>query len=259
MHDEDAIMADTDDTKFYVYEHWRSDINVPFYVGKGHGSRSSDMLNGRNSTHVAMRSQLAALGVSIQIRIVANRLSEEAAFAMERERIAYWRDAGFGLVNLSCGGEGCSGYKHTPEAIAKTVAFHTGRKRSAETRARIAARAAGRKVNTAVIEMLASINRGKKRYFTEEHKANIGAASKGRPMPPHVKEALRLSHVGKPRIQTAETRAKLSAAKKGKKLGPMSAAHRAAISAGNKGKRKSPEGRANIAMAARRRHAKKAE
>jgi hypothetical protein len=33
---------------FYVYEHWRSDTNLPFYVGKGKGSRATDMANGSN-------------------------------------------------------------------------------------------------------------------------------------------------------------------------------------------------------------------
>lgn len=243
-------------TIFTVYEHWRPDTGRCFYIGKGRGARHEDMVNGRNDRHHAVQKALAMSGLRPSIVVIARNLSEADAFLLERARISFWKSEGHELANLSCGGEGCSGYKHTPEAIAKTVAFHTGRKRSAETRAKIAAKATGRKADPARIEMLASLNRGRKRQFTEEHKANIGAAGEGRPMPPHVKEALRLSHVGKPRVQTAETRAKLSAARKGKKMGPMSAAHRAAISAGNKGKSKSALGRANMAAAARRRHAK---
>lgn len=249
MHLQDATMAKSKDTKFYVYEHWRTDTNRPFYVGKGQGARSTDMYNGRNRLHKIIQDQVATAGARIEVKMIAKQISEDDAFALEREKIAFWRSAGMELANLSKGGEGASGYKHTPEAIAKCMAFHTGRKRSPETRERIAAKARGRKPNSAVIEMLASINRGRKRIFSAEHRAKISANSKGRKMLPHVMEALRASHLGKSRTQTPETRAKISAARTGRKFGPLSESHRAAISAGNKGKPKSSEHRAKLSAA----------
>lgn len=214
------------------------------------------MRNGRNHLHRLVREQLLEIGSEVETKIVGENLHEDAAFRLERETIAFWRGAGISLANLSKGGEGASGYKHTPEAIAKTVSFHTGRKRSSETRARIAEKARDRKVDPARIEAMAVVNRGKKRVFTREHKDKIGAASRGRKMPSHVAKALRDSHLGKPRIQTPETRAKMSAARKGRKFGPLTESHKAAISAGNKGKKKTPEHRAKISEA-RRRCAKK--
>lgn len=243
-------------TKFYVYEHWRTDKNVPFYVGKGYGNRAKN-LDVRGNAHKAIREELAALGLEIEIRFVSENMIEKDAFALEKEKIADWRAKGMPLVNLCSGGQGCSGYKHTPEAISKTVAFHTGKKRSAETRKKISDQVRSREVNHAVIEMLASINRGKKRTFTEEHKAKIGVASKGRKMPSHVMEALKQSR--KPRIQTQATKDKISVSNKGRKHPPISDAHKAAISAASKGRKFSSEVRAKMAAAAKLREQSKRE
>ena len=35
---------------FYVYEHWRPDLNVPFYVGKGKNGRAKVMHGGAEMT-----------------------------------------------------------------------------------------------------------------------------------------------------------------------------------------------------------------
>lgn len=170
------------DPKFYVYEHWRPDTGVIFYVGKGHGDRAYATKN-RNKRHSEIITSLRIAGFTVQVRIVVNGLTEKAAFDAERELIANWRSLGAKLVNLTSGGQGLSGFrlseetkkklsdankgkpsvfkgrKHkpetiatisrkvkergpqlqlqTPEALAKIVAFHTGRKRSAETCAKI--------------------------------------------------------------------------------------------------------------------------
>ncbi len=164
--------------KFYVYEHWRPDTGVIFYVGKGHGKRAYTLKN-RNRKHAEITDSLAAAGFALEVKIVANNLDEETAFSMERQLIANWRSIGAQLVNLTSGGQGASGIfmsketrrklseankgklaafkgrRHTPETIAilsqkakergpqlqlqtpeaqaKAVAFHTGRKRSPQT------------------------------------------------------------------------------------------------------------------------------
>jgi hypothetical protein len=252
-----GVMEKNADNKFYVYEHWRSDTNVPFYVGKGRGSRSHTMHSQRNKLHMAIQEELKNIGATIEVRFVEREIDEETAFNGERSRIAFWRGQGVVLANLSIGGEGASGYKHTPDAIARTVAFHTGRKRSPETRARISAKAKGRKVSAERIEKMAIANRGKKRVFSAEHLAKISAASKGRKMPTHVMEALRTANANRSGWKhTPEAIAKMSAARKGKKSGPLSDAHRAAISAGNIGKPKSAAHCAAIAEGALHRRKK---
>jgi hypothetical protein len=43
--------------------------------------------------------------------MVEGGMTEEAAFVLEKERIAFWRSVGIALVNKTDGGEGPSGWK----------------------------------------------------------------------------------------------------------------------------------------------------
>ena len=94
--------------KFYVYEHWRTDRDECFYVGKGMGSRAYKM-NCRNRHHKAIQAKVIREGCAIEVRIVASALTEEEAFTLEIERIAFWRSKNIDLANLTNGGEGSSG------------------------------------------------------------------------------------------------------------------------------------------------------
>lgn len=109
-------------------------------------------------------------------------------------RIGTKRPRGY---NLTDGGDGVVG--RTPEVIAKIVAFHTGRKRSDETRRRISVAMAGKQNRLGAI-----ISDEQKRKqsesmtgfrHTDEAKAKIGAAKKGKP-------------------KTSEQKAKMSEARK---------------------------------------------
>jgi hypothetical protein len=74
--------------KFYVYEHWRPDRGECFYVGKGQGRRAYDMRRGRNRWHKFLQAKLSALGTAIEIKIIAEGLTEEEAFAKEKHNEA---------------------------------------------------------------------------------------------------------------------------------------------------------------------------
>lgn len=95
-------------TKFYVYEHWRLDRDECFYVGKGMKNRAYKMRD-RNARHRAIMAKLSREGSGMEVRMVATGLTEDEAFALEVERIAFWRAAGVGLANRTNGGEGTSG------------------------------------------------------------------------------------------------------------------------------------------------------
>ena len=56
---------------FYVYEHWRTDRDECFYVGKGHGRRAYDMKR-RNKYHQAIVSKILRTGFAVEIKIVAS-------------------------------------------------------------------------------------------------------------------------------------------------------------------------------------------
>ena len=93
---------------FYVYEHWRLDRDECFYVGKGMKNRAYKMRD-RNSHHRAIMAKLSREGSGMEVRMVATGLTEDEAFALEVERIAFWREAGADLANRTNGGEGVSG------------------------------------------------------------------------------------------------------------------------------------------------------
>ena len=102
----------TGSRNYYVYEHWRLDRDECFYVGKGNGGRAFSMKN-RNRHHQAIVSKLSRIGSAFEVRIVASGLSEEEAFSLERERIQFWRESGADLTNMTNGGEGVSGFRHS--------------------------------------------------------------------------------------------------------------------------------------------------
>ena len=107
-----------DERTFYVYEHWRPDLDMCFYVGKGRGIRANNMSR-RNAHHKAIQSKLAYMGMAVEVRMVATGISQDKAFCVEVERIKFWRDLGIKLANQSNGGDGNIGYAHTKEAKIK--------------------------------------------------------------------------------------------------------------------------------------------
>lgn len=210
--------------KFYIYEHWRSDTNVCFYVGKGSGDRVQK-ISRRNRHHKSIVEHLSRCGWFVEVRIVSHFLNEADALAAEVERIAFWRASGISLVNATDGGEGTSGFKHTDQSREKMSKARTGlpgrktmlgKKLSEEAKKKISIASKGR-VKTdeeranisrakkgskspfkglsrdrAVVEKIALSLRGRK--LSEEHKKKLCEARKNRPPP------------------SAETRVKLSAA-----------------------------------------------
>ncbi len=93
--------------KFYVYEHWRPDLDICFYVGKGHGSRKGS-INGKckNDGYKKVIRTLKKLGMCVEVRMVASGMENSDALKLEKERIAFWRERDVPITNRSNGGEG---------------------------------------------------------------------------------------------------------------------------------------------------------
>lgn len=115
-------------TDYLVYEHWRTDTNMPFYVGKGNArnGRAREIMR-RQKRHRNVVEKVLREGGEIIVKIVEENLPEESAFAFEKMKIAYWRAMGAILVNHTDGGDGVSGYRHTEEMRTHLSTTNKGR------------------------------------------------------------------------------------------------------------------------------------
>ena len=137
------------------------------------------------------------------------------------ERYCIWLfDSYHGGYNMTLGGEGCRGFKASPETRAKMSAAQKGRpgiSPSAETRAKIGAAHRGKVISPETRAKMSAAHLGQKR--SPETCARISAAKKGKPTKPHTEEAkakLRAVHLGQKR--SPETCARISASKRAKKM-----------------------------------------
>jgi hypothetical protein len=183
-------------TAFYVYEHIRRDTGAVFYVGKGHGSRHCSKRDRNQYWHNVVNK-----AGGFDHRVVCTDLSEDLIFLVEMEKIDQLKKLGVKLVNLTDGGEGRSGLKHSDHTKHLISQKRKGKshKHTPESIEKI------RQANTGVV-------------FSEERKQKIGQKAIGRKMPEHVKENLRL--VMKSFKQSEETKEHLRQVNIGRKHTP---------------------------------------
>lgn len=246
--------------KFCVYEHWRSDTNTCFYVGKGTIKRAHQVgPKTRNQHHARIVEKLKRTGFSYAVKLVDVSLFEKDAFALECERIKFWRDQGIKLTNMTNGGEGTCGHALSEEHKAKISARHLGKITSIETKEKMRVAQKGRsrpdllgkaKSPEAKAKMSSAQKGIPRGPMSEEHKRKLGEASKG-------------NNYALGNILSEETRAKMSASRKGKSRGPMSLEQKLKLSEALKGKKLSEESKARMSASLKdswaRRKAKLAE
>ena len=92
---------------YYVYQHKTADTNSIFYIGKGKGNRAFT----KSNRSQYWKNVVAKHG--LQIEFVVKDVDEELAFLVEAECIDQNKKCGIKLINMTDGGEGASGYKHT--------------------------------------------------------------------------------------------------------------------------------------------------
>lgn len=121
---------------YYVYALVRDrrdhrDGGLPFYIGKGRGSRYAKHLRrhvleakpSSGKSRVILRHK--ANGWKVTVELLAGNMTEDEAFAREVTEIAFWgrRDLGTGVLhNLTDGGEGASGRVIGPQELAARTA-----------------------------------------------------------------------------------------------------------------------------------------
>jgi hypothetical protein len=157
---------------YYVYAYLR-DNGTPYYIGKGQGDRAWQKHRYHN------------VPADDKILIIESNLTEEKAFLLERKYIKHYgrKDIGTGILrNMTDGGDGIMGHKHSEETKRKIAQARLGK----PTRL-------GKKMSEEQKEKLRQANLGK--IVSAETGRKISDAKKGKP--------------GKPRSE--ETRAKMKA------------------------------------------------
>jgi len=144
---------------FYTYAYLRED-GTPYYIGKGKGNRAYS----KHRKHIKIPTK-------DKILILKNNLTEEDAFKHEIYMISIFgrKDLGNGiLINLSNGGDGVSGYKHTEKTKYKMKIKALNRPSvSKETKEKISKTLKGRKKLPLSEEQKKKISETKKKNFRE--------------------------------------------------------------------------------------------
>ena len=94
---------------FYVYLHIREDDGLVFYVGKGKGKRAWERSMRNRHWHFVANKH------GFVVKVIDEKLSQDDAFALERYLIESYRSIGTGIVNVSDGGDGGTGKRHSDE------------------------------------------------------------------------------------------------------------------------------------------------
>jgi hypothetical protein len=112
--------------KYYTYELCSSENPyLPFYIGKGKEDRMYSheklALKGKCKNKYLYKKilKIKRNGYQVVYRKIGENLSEQDAFTIEKDMIAFNRSLGFKLCNHTNGGEGASGYINSEETKNK--------------------------------------------------------------------------------------------------------------------------------------------
>jgi hypothetical protein len=160
---------------YYIYRHIRLDTNQPFYIGKGHKDRAYSTRNRNPHWHNIVKLH------GYEVEIILENLTEDQALNKEVEFIKLYRDFGCKLANLTNGGEGQTGLRHTEQTKQKLS--QAGKGRSPPNK--------GKKASPEQVEA--------NRQRTLAYFANGGIhPMQGRKQSPESIERMRKSKLGKP-------------------------------------------------------------
>ena len=188
----------------YVYVLVDPRTSLPFYVGKGKDDRcnfhtiEAKYYTKRKSPKLNKIRKLTKLGLSPIVCKVEENVSDKQAIEFEMFLIAEMRSFGIQLTNMTDGGDGALGYKHTEEHKKYISSIHKGRVFSEDTKQKMRKPKSeeGRK-NIAKAKKLSSYRP------TEETKLKTSLALKGREISKEHREKIKVALAGnsKPKIE----------------------------------------------------------
>lgn len=175
-------------SEHFTYAHFKKSNDNIFYIGKGTKRRMRSVHSRSNY----WKSTVAKHGFIVEP--LAKWRTEHEAFEHEKFLIWCFRDMGINLVNITDGGDGVSGLRHSLEAKQKMSIARSGDRNHGYGKP--------------------SPNRGV--AMSEEQRQKISKANKGRKHTDEMKAKLSVALKG--RVVSDETKKKMSDARKGKKL-----------------------------------------
>ena len=159
-------------------------INGKTYIGKHEYTDESNPMGKYKGSGVLLHKAYKKYGIEnfVKDTIVVNIKDKETIDRLETKYIAYERTSnGNGVYNITDGGEGVSGYRHSEEAKTKISASLKGHGCSDETKAKIGAANKGHKHSDESKAKMSAVCKGKKhRPMSDEHRTKLSAAMKGR-------------------------------------------------------------------------------
>ena len=196
--------------QFYTYLHCKPD-GIPFYVGKGYGNRSHNLINSRNPHH---KNIVAKYGKENILVYVFECESEEQAFVDEITQIAHLKCEGFELVNMTDGGEGASGTNVTLETRNKMSIKSKLKWQDQEFKKRQSEAHKGKVSSQETCNKISAIKKAKNFKHSEETKLKISTSLTGKKLSEETCKKLSIARKGK--NKSTEWCEKISLAKKGK-------------------------------------------
>ena len=175
--------------KFLVYCHIRPDTNEVFYIGKGTQKRMRDRSNRSRYWHNIVNKAGGYI-----TKIVAANLFEREALSFEKLLIAKLRNAGASICNLTDGGDGISGYRHTEETRRKFSERMKGKPSPT----------LGKKFTAEHREKLRLAKLGKKQ--TEEHRLRSAQARIGHAVSEETRRKLSATNTGYKHTECAKAK-----------------------------------------------------
>ena len=191
----------TKDKIFYTYGYMSKQGNI-YYIGKGKGGRFYEKKHGRVQIPTDRSRIVFFRKDSLRMYAEPQLMLEREALDREIELIKHYgrKDLNEGhLLNLTDGGEGVSGMKHTEETKKKISESGKGEK------------------NPMFGISLIPWNKGKTGIYSPEVLKKISEASTGRIKSKETREKIRKAHLGTKR--TEETKKKMSIASSGENNG----------------------------------------